>query len=247
MLEKLLNSFPPECRVAKKIPKKLFLENELLSAGDKRLVRNNIQEILVHYQISAINSSVELFSNKERQYNEILVIEVVIKTPQKLNQLAEMMHRVMPNPVFLIVSNDRNYRFSIADKRISQADDEKRVLEDIINSEWISWNQGNDVQNTFIESFSGISGALNLYLLYQDLKKRVIALILATKTGRYCLESSLSVEEQISLFKEMDKLEKQAADLREKLKKEKQLGRQVEMNVQIKNIEDKVNHCRGLV
>ncbi len=247
MLKEILNSFPGRCHVGKKIPQKLFLANEQLSAGDKRLVKNNIKEVMVQYQISAMNSSVESYADNERQYNEVLVIEARIKIPRQLNQLTEMIHRSIPNPVFLIVAYGDEYRFSVADKRINQADDNKRVVEDIISSEWIGRESENGIERDFTKSFSGISGATNLFLLYQDLKKRVIALILAAHTGRFRLESPLTVDEQVKLFRKIDELEKLAVGLRLKLKGEKQLGRQVEINVQIKNIEDKIYQSRSLI
>jgi len=75
---------------------------------------------------------------------------------------------------------------------------------------------------------------------------RVIALACARHTGHYSLETpnGLSVDDRVDRLKQVEKLQQEKGEIQNKLKKEKNLGTQVQLNIQIKQIEDRIEEIK---
>ncbi|WP_259648595.1 DUF4391 domain-containing protein, partial [Pseudomonas savastanoi] len=88
-----------------------------------------------------------------------------------------------------------------------------------------------------------------LLSFYKSLRERVIAINCATHSGRYerdvigNIESKPS-ESRLERLREFERLNLQKSEIANKLKKEKQLGRQVELNTKIKQINDVIEKIR---
>ena len=75
---------------------------------------------------------------------------------------------------------------------------------------------------------------------------RVIALACAEHSGYYSLDApnGLSVGDRVQTLKQVEKLLHEQADIRNKLKKEKNLGAQVKLNTRIIQITDRIKALR---
>ena len=76
---------------------------------------------------------------------------------------------------------------------------------------------------------------------------RVIALACADHSGYYSLHipGGLMVDDRVLRLKQIEKLQQENSELQGKLKKEKNLGTQVQLNTQIKKIKDRIKAIKS--
>ena len=76
---------------------------------------------------------------------------------------------------------------------------------------------------------------------------RVIALACAEHSGHYSLEipNGLSVDDRVNKLKQVEKFQQEKSEIQGKLKKEKNLGTQVQLNTQIKQITDRIEAIKS--
>ena len=132
---------------------------------------------------------------------------------------------------------------ALADKRINQADKEKWVVENSIHTDWIDLLKTSEAETAFFNSlkFEGLPFS-HFFAFYQALMKRVVALKCAEHSHSFSLENVAQegFNNRLDTLREIEKLGANKSDLANKLKKEKQMGKQVDLNTQIKNINDKI-------
>ncbi|MCB4796997.1 DUF4391 domain-containing protein [Pseudomonas sp. NP21570] len=90
-----------------------------------------------------------------------------------------------------------------------------------------------------------------LLSFYKSLADRVIAINCASHSGHYEQATdnieNKSSEGRLERLRELEKLNLKKSEIANKLKKEKQLGRQVELNTQIKKINDALEKIRETI
>ncbi len=66
-------------------------------------------------------------------------------------------------------------------------------------------------------------------------------------SGQYSLEipNGLSVDDRVRKLKQVDKLQQEKSEIQGKLKKEKNLGTQVQLNTRIKQITDRIEAIKS--
>ena len=192
----------------------------------------------------------------------------------KLKPVAKLLHTLIPYPIILLLAREDNLVISLADKRINQADHSKLVIEHMYNSHWLNQAELTKNDNLFLNDFSlrNVS-SLNYFELYQDFITMLIALETSKISGHYVSKNQInnqlvsqtfdlkeqgqsstpdsltffnkSNEEKTATLSELKKLEAQRCELSNKLKKSNQMGTQVELNTQIKKINDEIATIKG--
>ena len=91
----------------------------------------------------------------------------------------------------------------------------------------------------------------NFFAFYQALIERLVAIKCAELSGDFSLEKTGQLNEKASStarldrLRELEGLESQRSEISNKLKKIKQMGKQVELNTQIKKINDEIAKIKG--
>ena len=141
------------------------------------------------------------------------------------------------------VEEQENLMVAIAFKRTNQADREKWVINDSMNTGWIDLSNTSEAESGFLSSLK-LTGLPfnNFYLFYQAVAKRVVAVICAEHSSVFSLDEGADKgsENRLDMLRELEKYTAKKSELANKLKKEKQMGKQVDLNTQIKNINDKI-------
>ena len=256
-------SLPISARVDQRVPKKLFLENGTPTAADKRLLADSIQEIQWIAALKPNTIGVPEYRDTQREYLEIALLEVTLRgqvKPGGKSRLAELLHRAVPYPLFLVMIDGESLELSVAHKRWAQNEAEKVVLDgDVVTASLIEKmamapNAQVPVDPMAIESAFISSMAVsrqpqsNLYDLYQGWVDRLNTLKAALLTGRYCVP--LSPEQAAARRQALDdceRLEAEISRLRHQASKEKQLARQVELNLTMKDVQAKLKVARQLL
>ena len=83
-------SLPPAARIDRVVAKNQFYDNGDLSSADKKLF-DHVEKIYWRYALKTENTFIQTFSDEERDYPEIEVMEVVLRDEKQLSRLAEVM------------------------------------------------------------------------------------------------------------------------------------------------------------
>ncbi|NWL06166.1 MULTISPECIES: DUF4391 domain-containing protein [Pseudomonas] len=246
-------SIPRSCELNKPVFKKLFLENGILDIADKTALKDDVDKIRWRYTLKPATINIAGYVDSERDFSEIAVLQVDLTSAKRLKRIANFMQRSIPYPLILLFTQGNEVCLSVSDKRINQADKEKWVVEDILYTDWIDLAAPTAVQADFlkdchINSFSFV----NFLCFYKSLTDRVIAINCASHSGRYAQAAADDLEStpsggRLERLRELEKLSLQKAEIANKLKKEKQMGRQVELNTKIKQINDVIERIRETI
>lgn len=243
---------PKACELNKPVFKKLFLDNGVLDATDKKCLTDDINKVRWLYTLKPSTINIAPYSDQLREYPEVAVLQVELSSPNRVSRIAHFVNRSIPYPLVLIFTLDANgetsVAFSLADKRINQADKEKWVLEDSIHSDWVVLGCQEKAEADFLASLKITELPFkNFWVFYQALMARVIASKCSVHSGSYTLEDSRKTEgnSRLESLRELEKLDIQKSEFANKLKKEKQMGKQVELNTKVKKINDRIAEIKG--
>lgn len=241
---------PASCHVGQRIPKKLLVENGAPTAADKRNINEGIEEIQWLSSLKPSSIGVAEYRDESREYLEIAVLHIALRQGAKAARIAELTHRAVPYPVLLLLSAQEQMAISMAHIRWAQNDAGKVVLDDgvltvTLNSPAIA----QEVSAAFLNALSVTRQPReNLKVLYQGWLDTLAAFQAAQITGAFAQSQT---DEQAAArrasLKECREIEQQIAALRSAAAKEKQLARQVELNLEIKQLQARQQQVTALL
>jgi hypothetical protein len=232
-------AIPDTCHLGKRVFKKLFHENAKLGATDKKAFREDIDIITWVYTLKPSTISIQAFEDKQREYHEVAILQIDLKTLNRTNRVAEVIHRAIPYPLVIVFAFKTMCALSLAHKRFSQAEKGAIVAENFIITGWIDLAAPRPVQQAFLDSLA-VSDLphTHFFAFYSALMDRLVALDCARLTDKYRLESTSTKHQfrrdRLAICHE---LEIQIAEHKVSIKKETQFNRQVELNMKMKELE----------
>ncbi len=255
---------PESCRVDQRVPKKLLLENGAPTAADKRLITEAIEEIQWIAALKPNTIGVPDYRDTLREYLEIAVLAVTVRgvvKPASHSRLAELVHRTVPYPVLLLLIEGQSLTLSLAHKRWAQNEADKVVLDGSLISVTVSASlsevnaadashpdpaEAAQTESAFIQSLSVTrQPQATLHALYQGWVDCVQALLAARLTGSY---QTPTTPEQAAARRQAladcERLEAEVSRLRAQAAKEKQMARQVELNLTLKRVQAELAAAR---
>jgi len=233
---------PAGSRVDQRVPKKLLLENGAPTAADKRIISDGIEELLWLAALKPTTIGVPEYRDEVREYLEIAVLRLTLRAGAKAARLVELVHRAVPYPLLLLMEQAEHSGrpgLSAVHKRWSQGEAGKTVLEgDIVAAEWDAEHDA--------ERWPAFSSALalgrqprtNLHALYQGWIDTLLALHAARATGAFAVAGNAEhAAVRRDALQECARLDAEIARLRAAAAKEKQMARQVELNLELKRVQ----------
>ncbi|MDK9719447.1 MAG: DUF4391 domain-containing protein, partial [Trichlorobacter sp.] len=167
-------SLPTSCRVDQRVPKKLLVENGAPTTADKRKINDGIEEIHWLAALKPNTIGVPEYLDNEREYLEIAVLSVALRSEAKAGRLTELIHRAIPYPLFLILVQRDQVSLSLANKRKAQNEADKFVLDGDVVEVTVSGKSamGSDVIRQFFDALAlnkqPSNDLLNLYQGWLD-------------------------------------------------------------------------------
>lgn len=252
--------FPEVCHLGQRIAKALFADNGPLTPADRRTFKNEIEEAVCAYVLKPDNVFLNPWSDGEHEYDSLAVIEITLRKTGKAERIAELFHRTMPYPLLLIFhkeeprmnTNEHKYEneeknnlcplvsiggsmvlFSMAEKRISRDGREQVVLERTVNTPW----QPESALNEFVTeaNFAKFRKTTfrDLYFHYLNLLE---ALCAAAVTGELHTDG-IAPDVRRKVLAQLHSLDLELASIKAQAKQEKELSKQVELNLKAKTLE----------
>ena len=232
-------ALPDSALVNRRVPKSLLVENGAPTPGDKRRIRDGIEEIRWLAVLKPTTIGVAEYRDDAREYLEIAVLQVTLRPGARADRIIELMHRAVPYPVFLIAWKGETPHISLAHKRWSQGEAGKTVVDGEIVDAELGEGFPVELSTEFFDSLSlSLQPRTTLFGLYQGWVDRVRALKAAKVTGEFSVPPSpVAAADRSIALQEYLRLDGQIKDMRAAASKEKQLARLVDMNVKLKRLQ----------
>ena len=232
-------TLPPETRVDQRVPKKLLVENGAPTAADKRQINEGIEELLWLAALKPTTIGVPEYRDDVREYLEIAVLSLTLRPDAKARRLVELIHRAIPYPLLLVAEQSDNLTLSLAHKRWSQGEAGKMVLDDAVT---LCDSVEHAATAAFLDSLSlAVQPRSHLLDLYQGWINCLESFQAAQITGRFAPSSSSDVASaRREALVKYDHLVRQITALHAQAEKESQISRRVDLNLEIKRLEDEL-------
>ena len=233
-------NLPQAAYLGARIYKKQLLENADLTITDRKWVNDDIESLEWRYTLKPATINVAKYEDADREYLEIALIHIKIKSDTHVKRLGEVIQRSIPYPLILVFECDNRININLADKRVNRADASKLKVEQFFDSDWLF--SGSEIELAFLEQLNANSYShQDLFTYYQELMRRVVALQTAKFTGKFSLTANAEADklrqENLHALKQ---LELQLVSLKAQVKNETQFNRKLERNVQIKQIKQQI-------
>ncbi|MCC7137662.1 MAG: DUF4391 domain-containing protein [Planctomycetes bacterium] len=229
---------PESSRVELRVPKTLFVENGAPTAADKRHIESGIEEIRWVAALKPSTIGVGEFRDQIREYLEVAVLRLVLREGASAERLAELLHRAVPYPVLLLTEGGPEATISAVHKRWAQNEAGKVVLD----GEVVAATPHGSAPSLTAAFAAALSLArlprLNLFALYQGWVDAVQALNAGRQTGAFRLAGDPDAGAvRAEALGECARLEGEIARLRGAAARERQMARQVDLNLELKRAE----------
>jgi len=240
-------AIPDDARVDRRVPKKLLVEQGAPTAADKRQIQDGIEEMSWIAALKPTNIAVPTFRDDIREYLEIAVVTASFRASAKPARIVELIHRAIPYPLVLLTGHGGTVSFSLAHKRWSQGEKGKVVIEDVYCTSPFRPDAPTGQEASFLASLAVSSlPAQSLFALYQGWIDCVAALEASQITGKFALPKSTdqatAVRDNLNIHAD---LQNKLGVLRSQAKKEKQIKRRVELNLEIKRLESELTAAKA--
>ncbi|WP_371809247.1 DUF4391 domain-containing protein [Aquabacterium sp. A08] len=230
---------PPSAMVNQRVPKKMLVESGAPTAADKRLISDGIEDIHWLAALKPVTVGIPAYQDAVRDYLEIAVLNISLRPLGKANRIAELVHRAIPYPTFLMVHSQSSISISLAHKRWAQNEAGKTVLDGDILETNLHSPERPDLAQLFVDALPlEKQPRSSLHALYQGWMDTIIALQTAFVKGVFSVSSSREqATERHQALLESKRLQTELGRLRSLAAKERQVAKQVELNLAIKRIQ----------
>jgi len=227
---------PQEAKVEQRIAKKLLIENGAPTASDKRQINDGIEELVWVAALKPNTVGVPEYRDTVREVLEVAVLHLMLRNGAKATRIVELIHRAIPYPLFLVADIEGKVALSLATKRWAQNEGGKTVLDE----EPLSVEVGDDSRSmSFLTALSlRKQKRQNLNEFYAGWKALFEAYLASAYSGIF--KPSFSLEESDRRRKALylaNDIQRELVVLRAKAERETQMSRKVQLNLDIKRLE----------
>lgn len=231
-------ALPPEARVDQRVPKKLFLEHGAPTAADRKRIQTRLGEVTWVAALKPGTIAVPAYRDAEREYLEVAVLNVRTQGAEDDARLPELVHRAIPYPLLLLSEGDATLTLSLAHKRWSRGEGERVVLDGALLVAVLHFPP-HAIESDFVSSLAPAGERpRDLWELYDGWMARVQALSAARITQRYVVATTAArVSERREALARYDETVRELAALRLAAEREKQITKRVELNLELRRLE----------
>ena len=235
-------ALPDAAYLGKRIYKKHFFENAPMSPADRKAFTDDVEIVTWQYTLKPNTLPINPYEDDERDYPELAVIEVALRSPNRVTRIAELIHRAIPYPLFLVIVHNEQFAISVAHKRANRAERDAVVAEDILATRWMDNTALEAIEQAFLDSLAvSLQPQTHYYALYTGWHQRVLALACARLSGTFRVPGRAEQEtQQRERLVACHQIEGEIERLRSEIRKESRFNRQVELNTRIKQLEEQL-------
>lgn len=206
---------PKTTEFNKRIPKQKFYENMDISPALKKVFVEQVRIIYWKNKIAA--STTNLAAGND--VSELEVFEVRLNSPVLDDSLLRQIDKKIPYHILFLLEYQGKYQAWIGYKEAAASGKSAFKVNSYYHTEWL-------VEDELPLKLEG----LNVDALYENFVRQIAGDKLKTETAGESLKESVARDEQ------KQQLQKQIATLQAKIRKEKQLNKQMQMNTELKKL-----------
>ena len=239
-------NLPRSCYLGNRITKKALLANESLTAGDKKLLVDDIESLYWEYTLKPETINISPLQTDALDYGEIAVLKCVLRHSKRTKRLAEVLQRLIPYPMVLVLHDQHQFRINLALKRQNLANQQKLTLISFIDTDWLLVTAQEDCLKPFYRSLNSQQFNWgNFYVFYLSLIERVLAFQRASITGQFQwgiqTPSADHLLLQQKMIAEYFHLQNEVAICRKQAAKARQLNKRVALNTRIHQLKQTIS------
>jgi hypothetical protein len=232
-------NIPQNCKATKKL-KTYLLEQAPLKSTEKKILKESTKSIILQYILNQSKINITKYEDEDKRYIEVYVMVIEVFNTQKIKQISSIIQSIFQKPIILIFQQDTNISINITPKRINKSDTSKLVVEDTFFTDWINLADKSEIENGFLESLNiqnqPYTDFLSFYTSYLDK-------IISFNTSKY--SGNLDTNEKAKeILQEIQKIETQILELKNKIKKETNFNDKVNLNIELKKLNDKLKNLK---
>ncbi|WWW12503.1 DUF4391 domain-containing protein [Arcobacter cryaerophilus gv. pseudocryaerophilus] len=235
---KYLN-LPSSTSIERKLFKKQFLDNFSLTTNEKKILSECVDSITLNNLLNKDSINILPFTNETHNYQEIAVISVEINNQSKAKEITNIILHI-PYPVVLILVYKEQIQINISPKRINITDTAKLVVEEQYYTKWIDFKNLTSIDETFLHSLNINNHSFRNFLaFYESFIDKLISYNASIYSGIFSISKDTKM-----ILENIQKTEAQIIDIKNKIKKETNFNEKVNMNMQLKNLNDKLKFLK---
>ena len=232
-------NFPINTVVNRKLDKKEFLENFSLNINDRKLLSQAIDRITLENILNQDTINISPFVDENKDYSEIALIKVKISNKEKLKSINNIIQQI-PYSLIVFYAFQNEISLCLSPKRINKADSSKLVVEEVHFSKWIDFSNLTNIDKSFLQSLSINNHPFtNLLAFYESFMDKLISYNASIYSGTFSISKDTKM-----ILENIQKTEAQIIDIKNKIKKETNFNEKVNMNMQLKNLNDKLKFLK---
>ncbi|MBR0425411.1 MAG: DUF4391 domain-containing protein [Clostridia bacterium] len=205
---------PKSTEYNKRIPKQKFYENLPVTPAIKRVFVEQIRTIIWRNKIAAITMNLA----EGDAVKELEVFEIQLNSPVLDESVLKQMDQVIPYHILFLLTFEDKVQAWIGYKEAAQSGTNAFKVSGYYHTDWL---KEADMQLR-------IEG-LSTDAVYENLVRQIAGDELQTQNGD-------TLQETVERTKQRADIEKKIAALEAKIRKEKQLNRQMELNAEVKKL-----------
>jgi len=237
---------PEQARVNQRVSKKLLIDHLAPIAADRQQINEGIEEVQWVAALKPGNCGIPAYRDAQREYVEIAVLHLTLRPSARPARLIELLHRAVPHPTLLMVSTPGSVQLSLSHKRWAQKEAGKTVLDGEITTATVL-PAAPQITTDFLDAVSlERQPRSDLCVFYQGWIDTLLALQAAQHTGSFrTANSPLDATARRQALQACIELQGQIATLRTQAQKAQQIARQVELNLQLKQLQQALSEAQA--
>ena len=205
---------PKSTEFNRRIPKQKFYENLSVTPALKRVFIDQIKVIYWRNKIAA--TTMNLAAGET--VTEVEIFEVRLDNPKLDVSVLRQIDKEIPYHIIFLLEYDGNYQAWTAYKEEAASGSNAFKVGSYYHTDWLPES----------ELPLKVDG-LNIDKVYENFVRQIAGDVLQTDTGE-------TLKESVERYERRQQLEKQIASLQAKVRKEKQLNKQVQLNAELKRL-----------
>ena len=210
---------PKTTEFNKRIPKQKFYENMDISPALKKVFVEQVK--IIYWRNKIATSTTNLATGND--VTELEVFEVRLNSPVLDDGLLRQIDREIPYHILFLLEYQRKYQAWIGYKEAAASGNKAFKVNGYYHTEWLE-------EDELPLKLEGLS----VDAVYENFVRQIAGDKLKSETSGESLKESVARDEQ------KQALQKQIDTLKAKIRKEKQLNKQMEMNNELKKLKKKL-------
>lgn len=209
--------FPIRTQVNKIMPKARFMKLAELSTASRNELNENVERLIISNTLREDTLNIQ----KGTYVSEIDVFEILLRTKNLSDRLIKEIDSIIPKNIIYVLKNENMAQLVVSYKEKSLNSSKYKVIK-IYRSEWKNYN----------DITLNING-LNLDVIFNNL----LAQIADTKVN---VNENLTIKEAVEQSIDVEKLTRKIEQLQNKIRKEPQFNKQLELKKELKRLTEKL-------